>query len=277
MRIAVLQYTPRLGDIQRNKATCYGLLRSLIREKAQVDLVIMPELALSGYNHSSRQAIEPYLEISGEGSSFEFAADLSRTLSASVVIGYPERSGDKCYNSAMIVNSKYQDGLLSNYRKKHLFSTDESWAHEGPSFCSIALPFRRAGALQTVTAAVGICMDLNPHQFLAPWDAYEFGHHVIESKATLVLVPMAWLKSSDDQDPLSTMKYWLRRLGPAWAERTNLVFVAANFTGSEGTAEYAGNSCVVAQIGGLLTILGKLDREDGLIDVKLGRFGINFE
>ena len=41
--------------------------------------------------------------------------------------------------------------------------------------------------------AAGICMDINPYKFEAPWRAFEFANHILDSRAELVVVSMAWL------------------------------------------------------------------------------------
>jgi protein N-terminal amidase len=77
-----------------------------------------------------------------------------------VIVGYPEKvdpsakwpTGPEYYNSAIIVNG---DGeTIGNYRKTHLYRTDETWALENPEgFYTGFLP----GLGHT---AIGICMDL---------------------------------------------------------------------------------------------------------------------
>jgi protein N-terminal amidase len=269
MRIAVLQYVPLLGQVERNKETCRRLLQPLLHKKAHLDLLVLPELALSGYSHPSLEAINPFLETQSKGPTRHFATELAQSFSAHVVIGYPERHEGRCFNSAMIVNE--QQGLVGHYRKKHLYTTDESWATEGPEFGVHSVMLQN----ERVQAVVGICMDLNPHRFTAPWSDYEFGNHVVHSGASIVLVPMAWLAPQSDADELATIKYWVSRLNPAWNNRQKLIFVAANFTGQEGTAQYAGSSCVLAKKDGRILMLSKLGHEEGLIDVILEDFGID--
>lgn len=63
---------------------------------------------------------------------------------------------------------------------------DETWALEGHGFGKEFIP----GLGQT---AMGICMDINPYRFEAPWHAFEFAFHVLEVRANLVIVSMAWL------------------------------------------------------------------------------------
>jgi predicted amidohydrolase len=76
------------------------------------------------------------------------------------VVGYPEKvdvaqkwpTGPEFYNSAIVVN---EEGVtFANYRKTHLYYTDERWSLEGPSgFFQGYIP----GIGRT---AIGICMDL---------------------------------------------------------------------------------------------------------------------
>lgn len=76
------------------------------------------------------------------------------------MVGYPEQAfsttkedgSADLFNSVIIVDG---DGeIFGNYRKQHLYYTDETWAEEGTGgFYSGHLP--RIGQ-----AALGICMDL---------------------------------------------------------------------------------------------------------------------
>lgn len=68
------------------------------------------------------------------------------------------------YNSAVLVSP--QGNVLANYRKSFLFTTDETWAEEGPGF--FAGDFK--GSLGSV--AMGICMSspyVLPHTHLLTW------------------------------------------------------------------------------------------------------------
>lgn len=62
------------------------------------------------------------------------------------------------YNSAVLVSP--QGNVLANYRKSFLFTTDETWAEEGPGF--FAGDFK--GSLGSVS--MGICMSSTPQQLL---------------------------------------------------------------------------------------------------------------
>lgn len=108
----------------------------------------------------------------------------------------------------------------------------------------------------------------------APYHAYEFGKHCVQTEADLILVPMAWTKSAapEQDDGLHSIRYWLSRLGPVLDQNKRSVFVAAGRVGTEGLTTYQGGSCVVAIDHGDLTVLGKLDFEEEallVVDVSL--------
>jgi hypothetical protein len=47
---------------------------------------------------------------------------------------------------------------------------------------------------------VGVCMDINPCDFRAPWEAFEFASSVLVHQSTLILFSSAW----NDHNPLET-------------------------------------------------------------------------
>jgi hypothetical protein len=123
-------------------------------------------------------------------------------------------------------------------------------------------------------------MDMNPKQFAAPFEKYEFANHIIDSKSDLVLVPMAWLtmqppSSIYDQAQVpdaDTLAYWIQRLQPlldngGQGRSEETIFVACNRIGIEGDACYAGTSVVVGISKGNVKVYGCLGRgtEDLLI------------
>jgi protein N-terminal amidase len=128
-----------------------------------VDLIVLPEMALSGYMFSTPTSILPYLEPTTSGQTTKLAQSLARRLKCHVVAGYPEAlpsapqpgssssSGDGegslgeagpkemkalegegtgvGYNSAVIVGPSGE--VVGNYRKSFRFETDKNWAREG--------------------------------------------------------------------------------------------------------------------------------------------------
>jgi len=112
----------------------------------------------------------------------------------------------------------------------------------------------------------------SPYQFQTPWDTFEFGKHILQVDANLVIVSMAWLTSEDQgvftsqpQEPdLNTLGYWVRRLEPVITTESDdeIIVVFANRCGSEDHAVYAGTSAVIGIKGGEVNVYGLLGRDD---------------
>lgn len=266
MKVGLLQFNPSVGAFAQNVARA----KSLLRGQGPLDLLVLPEMALSGYLFKSKDHIRPHLE-SLKGASFDVACELSKTLpSKMVLLGFPEIAEDgNAYNSGLLVKG---NELLYSYRKKHLFQVDETWATEGSEFGLFQTDLLETG--QSTKLALGICMDLNPRKFQAPFDAYEFGNHCAQAQVDVIIVPMAWTKAepgSGFREDLESIKYWLMRLSPVLQSPKRTLFIACNRTGSEDETSYQGSSCVVLIDHGKLTILGKLGLEEGvlIVDVPL--------
>lgn len=104
--------------------------------------------------------IAPFLEYSGSGISSLWARTIALKYDCTVIVGYPEKvdprlrwpTGPEYYNSAIVVND---DGeTVANYRKTHLYMTDEKWALENPA------GFYNGVLVGLGRTAIGICMDL---------------------------------------------------------------------------------------------------------------------
>jgi predicted amidohydrolase len=125
MKVGFLQFQVKFGepDLNRKKA------RSLIGNE-QFDLLVLPELCFSGYFMPSRGVSEELSEPFETGASFAWAQELAAERNGAVVFGFPERSGDKVYNSAAAV---LPDGAAHLYRKTHLFNLEKEWFNPGDS------------------------------------------------------------------------------------------------------------------------------------------------
>lgn len=124
MRIATLQFAPKLGDVEGNIRRANELLQhgkllgsrgaAVGIESLRPDILVLPELALTGefnslillllavwhgvestddllgYNFPSLEAIRPYLEPTGKGASANWARDVAKRYQCKVCVGYPE-------------------------------------------------------------------------------------------------------------------------------------------------------------------------------------------
>lgn len=111
------QYEVRFGAWEENAA----IIERELRRFAGPGLLALPELALSGYDFPSREALADLAEPLEGGRTTDLMLKLSRETGLTLAAGYPERDGDKLYNSAMLAEPS---GALHNYRKLHLFNRE---------------------------------------------------------------------------------------------------------------------------------------------------------
>jgi protein N-terminal amidase len=305
MKIATIQLDSKIRNVDHNIATADRILTST-PPSPDLDLLVLPELAFTGYNYPSHESIKPYLEPTTAGITTQWAISTAKRLNCHVIAGYPEISTDiddtiipssnlspadpvyKCYNSTVTISPT--GSILANYRKSFLYYTDESWAAEGDTgfFCG------DLGSLGKVS--LGICMDINPYQFEAPWNKYEFATSAVTGGAKLIVMSMAWLTSlpkeemevEPEQPALETVSYWLQRFEPLVEASRNseedVVVVFCNRVGNEvnevrelttksgqviplgESVSYAGSSCAMRFSGGEVSILDMMGkREEGLL------------
>jgi predicted amidohydrolase len=122
MRIGFYQFSPVFGDV---KANLQQIERAL--EGVEVDLIVLPELANSGYLFTSAEEVATLAEPI-PGPTTEFLQKLARRRGCHFVLGLPERAGDLFYNSAVLVGPK---GVIGIYRKAHLFYEEKLFFQPG--------------------------------------------------------------------------------------------------------------------------------------------------
>ncbi|KIJ64615.1 hypothetical protein HYDPIDRAFT_111995 [Hydnomerulius pinastri MD-312] len=251
LRVAVVQFAPKIGEVQANIAKARELCKGLAPES--IDLLCLPEMIFSGYMFPNATSISPYLEHPRTGPTSAFCAEIARHLHCYVAAGYPERlepqisspgAEDSATNRPQLIgaNSAVLYGPTGEhvgaYRKTNLFETDLTWAAAGIGFSTLHLP----PPLGPTTIA--ICNDLNV-QKPAVWESladgpYELAQHCIRSGTRLLVLLNAWLhpdqgepnqdnkpgrndlktdgNESDGLEPnWQVINYWATRLRPVWA------------------------------------------------------------
>ncbi len=111
--VSLVQFAPRFGARDENLdaiEAAVGDLRS--------DLVVLPELATSGYSFIDRAEVAAASETFPDGPTTARWLALSRRTGGFVVGGFVEREGDHLYNASVIVS---RGRALGTYRKVHLF------------------------------------------------------------------------------------------------------------------------------------------------------------
>jgi len=124
MKIGFAQFQPILGDPDANIRKIHKLGPAM----AEGDIIVLPELANSGYNFSSKQQAFDLSVIPEESEFVDTCISLCSQYDISIVVGINERCGDQLYNSAVLLN---ESGIIGKYRKQHLFLDEKDIFHTG--------------------------------------------------------------------------------------------------------------------------------------------------
>ncbi len=116
--VAVAQLTPQRGEAEEN------LERSIAAVNKAADagneLIVLPELANSGYAFSTRAEAWLAAESIPDGPTCRAWRDVARDRGVWIVGGLAERSADGVYDSSVLIDR--EGSVLSVYRKLHLWS-----------------------------------------------------------------------------------------------------------------------------------------------------------
>jgi len=113
MRVGYCQNNPEFGKVRENLDCISATL-----EKVEADLVVLPELCVSGYQFVSQEEVTGLAEAIPDGPTTKRFQDIAKRKGMVIVAGLPERAGAVCYNSAVAVGP---NGFIGCYRKSHLF------------------------------------------------------------------------------------------------------------------------------------------------------------
>ena len=125
LKLSVGQASFQVAQLEAN----LGVIQARLAEADAdgTDILVLPELANSGYTFGSREEAAASAEAVDGGSLCELLRDWSGA-GRLVVSGLCERAGETLYNSAVV----YAEGrLLAVYRKLHLFARESEWFKPG--------------------------------------------------------------------------------------------------------------------------------------------------
>ena len=217
MKLAVFQMS---ADI--DQATNPDRIIEAMRKAkgAGADLLVAPELALTGYGIGSalRELAEPV-----SGPMVARMAKASQKIGIKLVAGFPERDGNDLFISALIADGKSAIPTAI-YRKAYLYGDYEKriFTASGPSTTLVRICGLKAGFL--------ICYDV------------EFPENVrrlAKAGADIVIVPTALPRCAAGN-------HIANRVVPVRAFENQLHIVYANYADSDATFLYQGNSSIVA-------------------------------
>ncbi|MDQ6661921.1 MAG: amidohydrolase [Chloroflexota bacterium] len=230
-RVAAIQYEPTLGAKEQNVSE----LLSLVEEAAQHEarLIVVPEMATTGYCWESRAEIAPYVEPIPGPTTHTFQ-QLATRYNCFIAMCLPEvdPTTNVYYNSMVLIGP---DGLLGTYRKIHSYISEPRWARDGDLGMPVwDTPLGRLAGL--------ICMDA---------EYFEAARIPALHGADVLLFPTNWL---DEHSPSS---WWMAR-----AFENRVYLIAANRYGLERDVQFSGGSCILNPDG---SIQAYLDTGNGIV------------
>ncbi|HEY9648311.1 MAG TPA: carbon-nitrogen hydrolase family protein [Chroococcidiopsis sp.] len=213
MKLAIHQTAGWFLDIDRN----LELLAQTAATAAQqgVDLLVLPELFLTGYNLGDRL---DSLAQSAAGEALTRVAAIARDWAVAIAIGYPERDGDRVFNAVTVIDATGQQ--VAHYRKIHLYGPEEKRLFAaGDEWVMVAIAGVQVGLL--------ICFDV---------EFPEAVRTLALQGAELIIVPTT-LAGPHEAIPLQIV--------PTRAMENQIFVAYANRIGHEGALTYCGHSCIV--------------------------------
>ncbi len=219
-RVAAIQYEPTLGEKEKNVRDLLRLVEEAAQQSAR--LIVVPEMATTGYCWESREEIAPHVEPIPGPTASRFQ-ELATRFNCYITLSMPEVDPhtNVYYNSAVLLGPA---GIVGTYRKIHSFISEPRWARDGDLGMPVwETPLGRLSCL--------ICMDAC---------YFEAARLPALHGADVLLFPTNWLEEK------SPSTCWMAR-----AFENGVYFVAANRYGLERGAQFSGGSCIINPDGSL--------------------------
>ncbi|MFH1861311.1 MAG: nitrilase-related carbon-nitrogen hydrolase [bacterium] len=234
MQIGFVQFAPKLGS----PSDSMRRIEALLPRCEGVDLVVLPELAHSGYSFITREQAWELSEEIGTGAFVDFLISQCRKYRFHLVAGVNERERDKLFNTAVLVSP---EGFIGKYRKIHLFWDEPDIFQPGNSGLPVFdLGFCRIGML--------ICLD---------WIFPEVWRILALQGADLIA------------HPSNLVLPYCQQAVPVHALINRVYVVTANRVGSEGDITFTGGSIIADPKGAVLCRADQRGEEVGIAEMNV--------
>jgi len=203
------QFCPVLGDADAN----IKILEQAFHSASLPDILVLPELANSGYNFSSAEEARSYSETMDNSSFLEFLRETSRKRNIYIVSGFNENDNNQIYNTAIMTGP---EGITGKYRKVHLFMNEKDYFTPG----DLGFPVFR-----TELGFLGmlVCFD---YIFPEAW-------RIIGMKGASIIC-----------HPSNLVTPYAQKVIPAHSIINRVFVITANRTGTEGDLTFTGQSFI---------------------------------
>ena len=144
MKVGYYQFKPIFGKIKHNLGKVINALNDI-----SADLIVLPELAFTGYYFRDREEVKTLAEDPGHSSTIDSLVALCRDRKFYLATGFAEKHRDKYFNSAVLIGP---NGIEHIYRKLHLFNEEKNWFDDGDIHLQI-------NPIQDAKIGIMVCFD----------------------------------------------------------------------------------------------------------------------
>lgn len=236
--VACVQMEPHVGRKHDNVSQCIRHIEAAANHGAS--LIVLPELANTGYVFTDRTEAFALAEPLPEGETAKLLAVTAERLGVHIVSGIAERAGKQLYNSAILTGPA---GHVGVYRKLHLWNNEHLFFEPGDRGVPVFdTPLGRI--------AIAICYDA--------WFPETYRLAAMQG-ADIVCVPTNWVPmpaQPDDHPAMATT------LTMAAAHSNGVVIACANRIGLERGQPFVGQSLIVGGNGWPVAGPASVDREE---------------
>lgn len=229
VRVAVAQFEPRVG-VENLKANAVAVEKRLTAAAdGGAGLIVLPELATTGYVFETREEAFAHAEAVPDGPAVQSFARLAAERNLYIVGCVVEQDGEKLYDTAVLVGP---DGYIGRYRKTHLWNTEKLWFTPGDEGFPV---------FDTRIGRIGL---------LVCWDIWfpETARIVAQMGADIICIPTGWVWTPPplyDASGVCMAAY----LTITAAHANNVFIATADRIGQERGAGFMGNSLIAGTSG----------------------------
>jgi len=229
VRVAVVQFEPRVGveNLKANAAAVEERLTAAADNGA--GLIVLPELATTGYVFENREEAYAHSEPVPGGGSVEMFGRIAGERNLYIVGNVVEQADGRLYDTAVLVGP---DGYIGRYRKTHLWNTEKLWFTPGDEGFQV---------FDTRIGRIGL---------LVCWDIWfpETARIVTQLGADIICIPTGWVWTPPPLYDASGV-CMAAHLTITAAHANNVFIATADRIGQERGAGFMGNSLIAGTNG----------------------------
>jgi len=232
--LGIIQFAPILGHLDQT----ISKLEKLFDQVKEADLIVLPELANSGYNFESRQQAFELAEPLNKSVFIDFILAKSRKLNALIITGFNELENDIIYSSSILLGP---GGIIGNYRKIHLFWNEKDYFSKG----NLGLP-----VFDTEIGKIGmlVCFDWI---FPEVW-------RILALKGAQIIC-----------HPSNIVLPYAQKVVPSYGILNRVFAVTVNRIGTEGDLTFTGRSIIANPKGEVIYMASEKHEETFVIGIDL--------